>query len=476
MSTIVWFRRDLRLADHSPLLAACARGEPVLPVFIWDPAPGPWATGAASRVWLHHSLVALAQSLEALGSRLLLRAGPVEQVLAELARDGSATTLMFNRRLEPAERVLEARLARTLTPGLELRTFGDGQLLDPSKLQTGSGQPYRVFTPFWRRVRELLRLAAPGAAPATLPTPRTWPSGATLDELHLLPRIPWDHGINAHWHMGEHAAQTRLAHFVAEGADDYLAQRDLPAVDGVSRLSPHLHFGEVSPRQVWHAVAAAAAAQGLMTVPDNRLGWLRQLVWREFAQHLLAHFPETTDAPLREDFATFPWLTDPVGVARWQRGETGFPIVDAGMKELWHTGWMHNRVRMIVASFLTKDIGAHWLEGARWFWDTLVDADLANNTLGWQWTAGCGADAAPYFRVFNPILQSTRFDPDGSYLRRWLPALSRLPTADLHAPWAAPPLTLAAAGVRLGSDYPEPMLDHGVARAAALARLKQAAP
>jgi len=476
MSTIVWFRRDLRLADHSPLLAAYARGEPVLPVFIWDPAPGPWATGAASRVWLHHSLAALAQALEALGSRLLLRVGPPAQVLAALVRDSGATALMFNRRHEPAEQVLEARLAQTCLPPLDLRTFGDGLLLDPAEIRTGGGQPYRVFTPFWRRLRDVLRPGAPGAAPRALPSPRTWPSGVALETLSLLPRIPWDRGITAHWRIGEQAAQRRLARFMADGADDYLMQRDLPAVNGVSRLSPHLHFGEVSPRQIWHAVEATAAAHGLMTVPEPHLGWLRQIAWREFAQHLLVHYPATADAPLREDFADFPWRADAAGVARWQRGETGFPIVDAGMRELWHTGWMHNRVRMIVASFLTKDIGAHWLEGARWFWDTLVDADLPNNTLGWQWAAGCGADAAPYFRVFNPILQSTRFDPHGSYIRRWLPALSRLPTAALHAPWDAPPLTLAGAGVRLGRDYPEPMLDHGTARTAALARLKRAAP
>jgi deoxyribodipyrimidine photo-lyase len=363
MTTIVWFRRDLRLADHSPLRMACERGGPVLPLFIWDPTRTPWATGAASRVWLHHSLHALAQSLEALGSRLLLRIGPPEAVLAALAEETRATALVFNRRLEPAERELEARIARRLGSRLDIETGGDAVLIDPAALHTAERQPYRVFTPFWRRLREVCRPPSPASPPRRLVAPATWPAGATLADLGLLPRLGWDRGITDSWQIGELAAAQRLDAFVADGAADYAVQRDFPGVDGVSRLSPHLHFGEVSPRQVWHAVAAHAAAQGQMTVPETHVAWLRQLVWREFAQHLLAHFPATTDAPLREDFAHFPWVEDPDGLARWQRGETGFPIVDAGMRELWHTGWMHNRVRMIVASFLTKDLGVHWLAG-----------------------------------------------------------------------------------------------------------------
>jgi len=478
MSTLVWFRRDLRLADHAPLRAACASGEPVLPVFIWDPeqegADAHWPTGAASRVWLHHSLASLGAALALRGSRLLLACGPTAAVLDELARATGATSLHFNRRIEPAARALEARVAARLGERLAVNAHGDGLLVPVTRLATASGEPYRVFTPFWRKLRETFDPGRPLPAPSAVPAPAQWPASVALDVLGLLPRIRWDIPLTDAWRIGEDAARARLWDFATGHAGHYDARRDFPAVDGVSRLSPHLHFGEISPRQAWLAVQSAAAAAGLMTVPETMLGWLRQIAWREFACHLLHHYPQTADAPLRDDFRDFPWCDDPQAVARWQRGETGFPIVDAGMRELWQTGWMHNRVRMIVASFLCKDIGAHWLEGARWFWDTLFDADLANNTQGWQWTAGCGADAAPYFRVFNPTLQSAKFDPDGVYLRRWLPELARLPTADLHAPGQAAPLTLAGAGVKLGSTYPAPMLDHGAARLAALARLKRA--
>jgi len=477
MSSIVWFRRDLRLADHSPLRAACESGGPVLPVFIWDPedeeGAGHWGTGAASRVWLHHSLSALGAGLAARGSRLLIARGPTAQVLDELARASGATSLHFNRRVEPAARRLEAQVTARLGERLAVSAHGDAMLVAASRLATANGEPYRVFTPFWRRLREVFEPGPAQPAPAAIRAPATWPDSANLEALGLLPRIRWDIPLAAGWRIGEDGAQARLAEFVDGHAAEYNELRDFPGVDGVSRLSPHLHFGEISPRQAWRAIQSAAAAAGLLSVPETMSGWLRQLAWREFAYHLLHHYPHTTDAPLREDFRDFPWCDDPRGLERWQRGETGFPIVDAGMRELWQTGWMHNRVRMIVASFLCKDIGAHWLAGARWFWDTLVDADLPNNTLGWQWTAGCGADAAPYFRVFNPVLQSAKFDPAGVYLRRWLPELARLPTADLHAPWQAGPLSLAAAGVRLGADYPAPMLDHGAARLAALARLKR---
>ena len=478
MSTIVWFRRDLRLADHSPLRAACASGDAVLPVFIWDPEEegrsGHWPTGAASRVWLHHSLAALGDALAMRGSRLLLACGPTVRVLDELARATGATTLHFNRRVEPAARALETRVAERLGAQLAVTAHADALLVPVTRLATASGEPYRVFTPFWRKLREVFDPGVPQPVPSTIRAPAQWPSSPALDALGLLPRIRWDISMMSGWRIGEDAAQARLAAFVTGHAAHYGERRDFPAVDGVSRLSPHLHFGEISPRQAWLAVQSAAAAAGLLSVPETMLGWLRQIAWREFACHLLHHYPQTTDAPLRHEFRDFPWCDDPPGLARWQRGKTGFPIVDAGMRELWQTGWMHNRVRMIVASFLCKDIGAHWLEGARWFWDTLVDADLPNNTLGWQWTAGCGADAAPYFRVFNPTLQSAKFDPDGAYLRRWLPELAQLPTADLHAPAQAGALTLAAAGVKLGSTYPAPMLDHGAARLAALARLKRA--
>jgi len=475
MTTIVWFRRDLRLADHAPLAAALARGGPIVPVYVHDD-DDPWAPGAASRVWLHHSLAALAQNLAARGNPLVLRRGPTAAVLDELVRETGADAIAFNRRHEPQARAREAALAARLGARIDLLASDDGLLVAPARLATGDGQPYRVFTPFWKRLRAAYASRPPQRAPRRLPPPLRAVVGQPLAALELLPRIRWDVALVEPWTIGEAGAQRRLEGFVAEDVEEYAALRDLPGADGVSRLSPHLHFGEISPRQAWHAVEAHAAAGGRLGVSDRALNWLRQLAWREFAQHLLHHYPATPDAPLREEFAHFPWRDDAAALACWQRGATGYPIVDAGMRELWQTGWMHNRVRMIVASFLTKDLGLHWRAGARWFWDTLVDADLGNNTLGWQWTAGCGADAAPYFRVFNPVLQSAKFDPQGEYLRRWLPELARLPTTALHAPWQAPPLVLAEAGVRLGVDYPAPIVDHAKARTEALARLKRMTP
>jgi len=473
MTTIVWFRRDLRLGDHRPLANAVARGGAIVPVYVHDDAGDPWAPGAASRVWLHHSLAVLARDLAARGSPLVIRQGPTASVLAALVAATGADALAFNRRHEPHERAREAAVAAALAARVALEISDDGLLVAPARLHTRDGEPYRVFTPFWQRLREVFVAAIPHAPPRRLTPPPRTVAGVPLDTLALLPSTGWDADVVAHWSIGEAGARRRLDAFVADGVEDYAAQRDLPAADGVSRLSPHLHFGEISPRQAWHAVAAQAAASGRLGVSDRAIGWLRQLAWREFAQHVLHHYPATSDAPLREDFGRFPWVEDAAGLAHWQRGTTGYPIVDAGMRELWQTGWMHNRVRMIVASFLTKDLGVHWRAGAAWFWDTLVDADLGNNSFGWQWTAGCGADAAPYFRIFNPILQSRKFDPDGHYLRRWLPELASLPTTALHAPWQAPPTVLTAAKVRPGIDYPVPLVDHGTARTAALARLRQ---
>lgn len=472
MTAIVWFREDLRLTDHSPFSAACASGEEVLPVFILAPDQA-WAPGAASRVWLHHSLAALARDLEALGCDLLLRIGQPEEVLEDLVRASRATMLTFNTRVEPAGRLVDEAIVMRFSGRLALRQFTDGLLVDPERLRTGSGHPYRVFTPFWRKMQEVVEPAQPCAVPSLVRPCRARPEGSSLQSLGLLPSVPWDTRITACWQIGEAAAKARLQAFIQDGLAGYAIQRDYPGEDGVSRLSPHLHFGEITPRQVWHAVNQASIDAGRLSPSAAAVGWLRQLAWREFAHYLLHHFPATPEAPLREEFRGFPWREDAAGLRRWQRGETGYPVVDAAMRELWHTGWMHNRARMIVASFLTKDIGIHWLAGARWFWDTLVDANLANNTLGWQWVAGCGADAAPYYRIFNPVLQSARFDPEGRYLRRWLPELAALPTSDLHAPWRAGAITLAAAGITLGVHYPTPMLDHQVARELALSRMKR---
>ncbi|MFN2378334.1 MAG: deoxyribodipyrimidine photo-lyase, partial [Candidatus Binatia bacterium] len=452
------------------LAAAIERGGPVVPLFVWSPAEeGAWAPGAASRWWLHRSLAALAAAIEARGSRLLLRRGDSLEALRAVARDTGAGAVVWNRRYEPALVARDRHLKEALREGgLEARSFNSALLFEPWENTKEDGSAYRVFTPFWNAMRRRGRVADPVATPAALPAPRKWPAGEKLDSLELLPRNDWASGIDAAWTPGEDGAGAELERFLSDGVAGYPTRHDLPADQGTSRLSPHLHFGEIGPRSVWKAVQDAVGDRADGVFDAAAESWLRQLAWREFGHHLLFHFPHTTDAPLRSEFAGFAWNDDRDLLARWQRGLTGYPIVDAGMRELWTTGWMHNRVRMVAASFLVKDLRIAWQEGARWFWDTLVDADLANNTMGWQWTAGCGADAAPYFRVFNPVLQSRRFDAEGAYLRRWLPELAALDSKWIHEPHAAPPAVLAAAGVRLGDDYPLPIVAHDQAKRLAL--------
>jgi deoxyribodipyrimidine photo-lyase len=389
MRSILWFRLDLRLADNPALAAAVKRGA-VVPVFVWAPEEeGAWPPGAASRWWLHHSLQSLASDL----GGLVIRRGPSLDALRQLVKETGATAVFWNRRYEPALIARDTKVKQALlADGLKIESFNSALLFEPWELK-----PYKVFTPFYRTC------LAKGIPPARTPrrAVRVVPAASLqLDELKLLPKLNWATGF--HWQPGEAGARAQLRQFTPTG---YRTNRDLPAVAGTSCLSPHLHFGEISPRQVWHAVANA----------DYR----RQLIWREFAHHLLYHFPHTAEKPLRPDFENFPWRKDAKALKAWQRGRTGYPLVDAGMRELWTTGWMHNRVRMVVASFLVKDLLIPWQAGARWFWDTLVDADLANNTLGWQWVAGCGADAAPFFRIFNPATQAEKFDPEGKYGRRW---------------------------------------------------------
>ncbi len=463
--SIVWFRQDLRLDDNPAVNAAIERGGPVIPLFIWAPDDEtPWQPGAASRVWLHESLGSLAEDLRAVGSRLILRIGESQAVLDQLIAETGAEAIYWNRRYEPVAIARDKTIKATLrSRGLLVETFNGNLLFEPWEIETNNGGPYKVFTPFWKACQSRPEPEPPRPVPETIAAPESWPQGEPLEALALRPDIPWDEGIRDAWLPGEDGAMDRLHGFAQEGAGDYPEDRDRPDLEGTSRLSPHLHFGEVSPRRVWHMLKAAASGQEA-AVAD----YLRQLGWREFAHHLLYHFPDTTDAPLRPEFADFPWADDEGVVKAWQRGKTGYPIVDAGMRELWTTGWMHNRVRMIVASFLTKDLLIPWQTGARWFWDTLVDADLANNTLGWQWTAGCGADAAPYFRIFNPVRQGERFDPDGAYVRQWVLELDGLPAKWIHRPWEAPADVLKEARIDLGKTYPQPIVDHAEARDRAL--------
>ncbi|MBL6714257.1 MAG: deoxyribodipyrimidine photo-lyase [Pirellulales bacterium] len=474
--TLVWFRRDLRLDDNPALAAAAARG-PVVPLFIWAPEEEhPWEPGAASRWWLHASLGRLSESLAAKGTPLVIRRGPSLDTLRSVAEEYGVTHISWNRCYEPAIVARDTKIKQALqADGLEPESFNGGLLFEPLHVKTKQGSPYQVFTPFWKALLQRDEPDTPRAAPKKL-TPavavgRRKPTSLAIDTLGLLPTIDWDAQMRATWTPGEAAGSTVLKGFLKAGLHDYGDERDRPDHLGTSRLSPYLHFGEISPRRVWHAAREAAGGRPVAQLTGSAEVFLREIGWREFASHLLFHFPHTTDAPLRENYARFPWVRDPVGLRDWQRGQTGFPVVDAGMRQLWQTGWMHNRVRMIVASFLVKDLRVSWHAGAKWFWDTLVDADLAANTLGWQWAAGCGADAAPYFRIFNPTSQGKKFDPDGSYVRQYVPELAKLPASVIHQPEVVAGSQLATAGITIGTTYPEPIVDHSEARKAALAAL-----
>ena len=478
---LLWFRLDLRLADNPGLAAAIERGGVIVPVFIHAPEEeAPWSQGGASSWWLHQSLKSLDVSLRRLGSQLIIRRGPTLETIHTLLKETGATAVFWNRRYEPAVIGRDTKVKDSLRQsGIEAGSFNAALLHEPWTIQNKSGKPFQVFTPFWKHCLTKSDPAEPLVAPRGLNTPSTWPKSLALEALELEPKIKWAEGLRAAWQPGEAGAHGQLKTFLKAASATYSADRNRPDLTGTSRLSPHLHFGEISPRQVWRAVAAdvrrripVAKGVGLLTsaaTGDWRSSqFLTEIGWREFAHHLLYHFPHTPTEPLREDFKKFPWRKDAAFLKAWQKGQTGYPIVDAGMRELWTTGWMHNRVRMIVASFLVKDLLISWTEGARWFWDTLVDADLAQNTSGWQWTAGCGADAAPYFRVFNPMSQGEKFDPHGDYVRKWCPELAKLPDKWLHRPWQSPADVLARAGVVLDRNYPEPIVSHAIAREVAL--------
>lgn len=445
---IVWFRQDLRLADHPALQAASSA--PIIPVYIYSPEEeGDWPPGGASKVYLHHALLALKKELPS----LVIRRGKAKEVLAKLIEESGAKAVYWGRRYERAAIARDSAVKSYLTAqGIEARSFNHSLLIEPWDVQSKTGTPYLVFTPYYKRVLEILPEIVP------LPVPKiktlTLPS-LKVEELELLPEKPWGEKVISHWKVGETSALKHLHLFLKERVADYAHHRDFPSDEvATSHLSTALHFGEISPRTIWSLTS---------TEP-----FMRQLIWREFAYHMLYHHPQTDLQPLRPEFGNFPWKNDHQTLKAWKQGHTGYPIVDAGMRELWETGYMHNRLRMIVASFLVKDLLIPWQEGAKHFWDTLVDADLANNSFGWQWSAGCGADAAPYFRVFNPTLQSEKFDSEGIYIRKWVPELAALPTAYIHEPSKAPPLALKAAGVTLGKDYPYPIVDHAEAKKTAL--------
>jgi deoxyribodipyrimidine photo-lyase len=457
-TSLVWFRLDLRLEDHPALGAAAARGGGVATLFVLPPeGEQAWIGGAASRWWLHHSLAALSKAIADRGGQLILRRGDAAEQVAQVARQCGADTVFCHRIIDPAEEDRLDRVRAALEKaGARLHVFAPNLLADTGTVMNRSGEPFKVFTPFHKAAQQV-PVPDPVSAPARLARQKQRVGSLSLENLNLLPRHDWAGGLRECWTPGEAGARRNMEVFLDGSVARYPEDRDVPGVEGTSRLSPHLHFGEISARTLFHEVSLHTEATGSEGGLRGGEAWLRQLYWREFAHHLLFHFPHLVEEPMRAEFAAFPWQKDRALFDAWRRGRTGYPMVDAGMRELWHTGWMHNRVRMIVASFLVKHLLQPWRAGAAWFMDTLVDADLANNTLGWQWTAGCGPDAAPYFRVFNPSLQGTRFDPEGAYVRRWAPELAGLPARQIHA----------QEGVA-NCDYPRPIVEHAGARQRAL--------
>jgi deoxyribodipyrimidine photo-lyase len=468
-NAIVWFRRDLRLSDNPALQAALDAGYTPVPVYVFAPDEDePWQPGGATRAWLHASLRSLDADLRARGSRLVVRHGGSQRELDALVDATGAEAIFWNRLYEPAAIARDVKLKEHFKArGLLAQSENSALLVEPWTIVTGSGTPYRVFTPFWKNAVQRIDLGGITAAPTALPAPPAVAASVTIDSLSLAPRLGWDAGFWQHWMPGEAGAQELLEAFVDGAINGYKEQRNFPDRTGSSKLSPHLHFGEISPRQI---VQRLRSQTWPAKVEPDVVHYVSELGWREFSHHLLFHYPQTAQQNLNEKFDRFRWAdTDPGKLAAWQRGRTGIPIVDAGMRELWATGWMHNRVRMIVASVLTKNLRYHWSHGAAWFWDTLVDADLANNTQGWQWTAGTGADAAPYFRIFNPVTQAMKFDGQGSYIRRWVPELAALPVPAIFAPWDH-----AALAARLAPDYPSaPIVDLQTSRDDALAALSE---
>ncbi len=466
---IVWFRQDLRVTDHPALAKAAKDGDSVVPLYILDGiSAGTWTQGAATRWWLHHSLEALSQDLAKLGSPLVLARGCALDILPAIAKLAGATSVFTSRMYEPWAVAAEKDLHDALgADGILLRRFAGTLLKEPEDIATQSGTPFKVYSPFWRALASSGPQRRPVAKPKSLSAPKKRLKSSNLADWKLLPTKPdWSEGLQKTWLPGEAGARKSLKAFLGGTVGGYLDQRNRPDKVGTSRLSPHLHFGEISPAAIWQATVASRDAG---YKDQDHETFLKEVVWREFSAHLLFHFQDLPNAPFRRGFTKFPWRRNNKALTAWQRGNTGYPIVDAGMRELWMTGWMHNRVRMIVASFLTKDLLLPWQDGEAWFWDTLVDADLASNAASWQWVAGSGADAAPYFRIYNPVTQGQKFDPDGAYVRQWVPELAALPKKFLHAPWVAPPNVLSAANITLGKTYPKPIVDHADARKAALA-------
>ncbi len=464
---IYWFRADLRLSDLPGLVAASNAG-PVIPVYILDDQLGDdWKLGGATRWWLHHSLDRLNKDLMARDGKLILRRGETTAILATLMQETGATQIYASRQYQPWAQQSEHEL-KDLAQGRggDFKRYPGTLIFEPEEIKTGGGTPFKVFTPFWRACLKGRDPSQPLPIP-TLSFSESMPKSLELEELGLLPTRPnWAEGWETLWCPGEAGAEDALQAFLASHVSDYGEGRDFPAQPNTSRLSPHLKFGEISPRQIWAAAQHLKHAEPATAPSVDK--FLAEIGWREFCNHLVAQFPAMPDRAFNSKFDHFPWGDNEEYLSAWQQGMTGYPIVDAGMRELWQTGFMHNRVRMVVASFLTKHLLTHWRHGEQWFWDCLLDADLASNACSWQWVGGSGADASPYFRIFNPIAQGEKFDKTGEYTRKWVPEIAELPDKYLHKPWEAPALTLEAAGVALGETYPQPIVDHKAARETAL--------
>lgn len=466
---VVWFRKDLRLDDNAALAAAADTGRPVIPLYIREPeAAGTGPLGAAQAWWLHHALASLARDLEKAGSPLVLRSGAAAGVLRKFVPETGADTLYWNRRHDPAGISIDKEIKRVFkAEGLDVHSFSGQLLHDPTRLLTGEKKPYRVYTPFWKALEREGEPPEPIEAPKHIKAPTKAPPSEMLDDWKFLPVKPdWAASFKDIWAPGEAAARERLDDFVDGAIAGYKVDRDHPALDATSRMSPYLALGEISPARIWHAT------RGLKAPADDVIHFRKELAWREFCHHLHFHFPALAEKNWNERFDDFPWEKAGKHFRLWTQGMTGYPIVDAGMRQLWKHGWMHNRVRMITASFLIKHLMIDWRHGEKWFRDTLVDADAASNPANWQWVAGAGADASPFFRIFNPILQGEKFDPDGTYVRAFVPELEHLDAAFIHKPFDAPAGVLKEANIELGTTYPKPIVDHAKARERALAAYK----
>ncbi|MDB2437690.1 DNA photolyase family protein [Hellea sp.] len=462
---IVWFRRDLRVADNPALSEAAKTGRPVICLYVFE-TDKERELGGASHWWLHHSLESLTADLKKIGAKLILRKGQAYRILDMLIEDTGADSVYWNRRYEENPREIDTAIKSDLTErGLTIKSFRANLLSEPWSVETKTGGYYKVFTPYWRMAQESIDTSKPLPAPKKISSFEGEIKSEALESFKLLPTSPdWGSKMSPYWTIGSKGAAKALKQFLDGPVSNYSDDRNRPdKEDGTSKLSPHLAFGEISPKQIWQACKGDL---------DKARKFLSEIGWREFSYVLLYHNPKLASENYKSDFDAFEWNPNEENLRRWQKGQTGYPFVDAGMRQLWQTGWQHNRVRMVTASFLIKHLLIDWREGEKWFHDTLVDADPASNAASWQWVAGSGADAAPYFRIFNPFTQGEKFDPNGDYVRKFVPELKHLPNKFIHRPWDAPALVLKEAGVNLGESYPKPIVDHKVARERALAAYK----